>query len=218
MNKPNSFVPEDLNSSEFKLLDEVEHKNITPFIRKYLKQNKIIFYSLNLNILIFFGAFFFLLTQGFIEEGFKLGREFQYFSYGVGITFLFIPIHEYLHVIAYRLVGARNTYLDMNLKQFYFLALADRSVVHKKDFVKVALTPFITVTLSCILLYFVVNNDFRILLLGLFLTHSTFCSGDFGLLSYIIQNNEKDIYTYDDKDTGKSYFFEKINRTTANNA
>jgi len=218
VSKTNKYVPSDLNSSEFKLLDEVEHQNIMPFLRAYLKENKIIFYSLNLNILIFFAVFFYLLIQGFIQEGLKIGRGFQYFSYGVGITFLLIPVHEYLHVIAYRLVGASNTYLDMNLKRFYFMALADRSVVHKNDFIKVILTPFLSITLSCLLLFFLANNDFRILLLGLFLTHSVFCSGDFGLLSYIIQNSEKDIYTYDDKSSGKSYFFERIDTAIANNS
>ena len=130
MRKPNSFVPEDLGSSEFKLLDEVEHKNIMPFIRKYLKQNKIIFYYLNLNILIFFGVFFFLLTQGFIEDASK-SKRISILFIRVGITFLLIPVHEYLHVLVYH-IGATNTHLDMNLKRFYFMALADRSVVHKR--------------------------------------------------------------------------------------
>lgn len=43
-----------------------------------------------------------------------------------------------------------------------------------------------------------------------FFTHTLFCSGDFGLLTYLETNQEKEIYTYDDKEKGESYFFEKI--------
>jgi hypothetical protein len=160
--------------------------------------------------MLFFALFGFLISKGFMEEGLGLGTEFENFAYGVAITFLLIPVHEYLHVIAYRLVGARNTYLDMNLRQFYFLALADRSVVNRTDFIKVMLTPFFTITLLCLTIFLVVDGPLKMLPLGLFLSHTIFCSGDFSLLSYYIHHWEKEIYTYDDKKAGKSYFYERL--------
>ena len=85
-----------------------------------------------------------------------------------------------------------------------------KGVIDKNDFIKVILTPFLSITLICTALFFIVDHHSKILLLGLFLTHTVFCSGDFGLLAYIIHKGEKDIYTYDDKETGKSYFYEKV--------
>ena len=204
------YQPKDMMKPEFELLDELNHQELMPFLRKYLKNNKFLFYFINFHLFTFMALFFYFLIKGFIVEDWGIGNDFQNFSYGVGITFLLIPIHEYLHVLAYRIVGARHTYLDMNLKRFYFMALADKSVVHKNDFIKVILTPFLSITLICTALFFIVDHHSKILLLGLFLTHTVFCSGDFGLLAYIIHKGEKDIYTYDDKETGKSYFYEKV--------
>jgi len=60
----------------------------------------------------------------------------------LAIAFALIPSHEYIHVLAYKSKGAKNTSCDANLKKFYFMAIAYRFVANKKEFQIVALAPF----------------------------------------------------------------------------
>jgi len=43
--------------------------------------------------------------------------------------------------------------------------------------------------------------------MALLFMHATAASGDFAILSYLWEQRDKTIYTYDDADTRKSYFF-----------
>jgi hypothetical protein len=45
--------------------------------------------------------------------------------------------------------------------------------------------------------------------LSIYLTHTAFCSGDFGLLSYFDFNKDKEVVTYDDRAGKVSYFYGK---------
>ncbi len=147
-----------------------------------------------------------------VKGEFRFSTEFIYFSYGLLATFTLIPLHEYIHALAYKYVGAKNTSYDMNLKKFYFMAMADKFVANAKQFRIVILAPFITISLACLLLFFILSGNWIYFPIGLFFTHTLFCSGDFGLLCYYETHKQKDIYTYDDKATGETFFYEKVNR------
>jgi hypothetical protein len=199
--------PEELKESGYIQLDEMKHDDIVPFLQKYMKKRtaySIFYYISNLILLGFVGYYFAL---GFGLSSYSFAMRFAHFSYGLGIAIALIPLHEYIHVLAYKSQGAQNTSYDANIKKFYFMALADKFVVNKKEFEVVALAPFIVISTILIGLLFLVNSDWVLTVFAVLFAHTAMCSGDFGLLSYFEFNKEKHVVTYDDIENKISYFY-----------
>lgn len=199
--------PDELTDNGYILLDELRHKELVPFIQTYMKKkNKYsVFYYLS-NIIVFGLAGFFF-VKDFNLPNYNLGDKFIHFAYGLAIAFALMPLHEYIHVLAYKSQGATNTSYDANLKKFYFMALADKFVANKKEFEIVALAPFITITSLLIVFMFIVSSNWTLTIIGVLLTHTAMCSGDFGLLSYFEFNKNRQVVTYDDTENKISYFY-----------
>jgi Putative zincin peptidase len=77
------------------------------------------------------------------------------------------------------------------------MALADKFVANKKEFEIAALAPFILITTVLTVLLFLVNSIRALTIVGVLLTHTAMCSGDFGLLSYFEFHKDKEAVTYD---------------------
>ena len=127
--------PEELIEKGFVQLDKLEHKELIPFIKIYIK--KLTKYSIIYNVsnFIIFGLTAFLFMSGFKHPDFDFGNRLMHFSYGLAIAFLLIPLHEYIHVLAYKSQGATNTSYDVNIKKFYFMALADKFVANNSCYI-----------------------------------------------------------------------------------
>lgn len=199
--------PEELSKNGYVLIDKLEHNELVPFIRIYIKKwNKFsIFYYLSNFILL--GIVGFLFVYEYNLPDFSLGDSFNRFSNGLALAFALLPLHEYIHVLAYRSQGAIKTSFAANLKKFYFMALADKFVANKKEFLIVALAPFIFITSTLLFSLFFVSSNWYLTIFSILLTHTAMCSGDFGLLSYFEFNKNKQIVTYDDVDNKISYFY-----------
>lgn len=205
--------PEELSHKGYVLLDKLEHNELVPFIRTYLKKRTKYagsFYMINIALFGLVGYFF---IQGYNSTNYSFGDRFTYFSYGLAISFSLIPLHEYIHVLAYKSQGATNTSYDANLKKFYFMALADNFVASKKEFEIVALAPFILITTALIILLFLANTNWVLTVSSILVAHTAMCSGDFGLLSYLEFNKEKRPVTYDDVENKISYFYGQTSKS-----
>jgi Putative zincin peptidase len=199
--------PEDLEANGYKLLDKLDHMELVPFVRTYInKWTRFSTIYMTCNLLAF-GAVGYLLVSGYTSGIFTIPEGLTYLSYGLVIAFLLLPIHEYIHVLAYKSQGARHTSYDANLKKFYFLAVADRFVANRREFQVVALAPFVVITAVGLTLLFFTTPLWTMTVLGTLLTHTAFCSGDFGLLSYFDFNKNKEVVTYDDKENKISFFY-----------
>ncbi len=198
--------PEELAENGYELLDQLRHQELVPFIGTYMKKRtkySVLYYLSNFLVFGLVGYFF---VQGYNLPNYSLVERFTHFSYGLAIAFALVPLHEYIHVLAYKSQGATHTSYDANLKKFYFMALADQFVANKKEFEVVALAPFIVITTTLLILLGVVNTEWRLTISTVLLAHSAMCSGDFGLLSYFEFNKEKQPVTYDDVEHHISYF------------
>ena len=201
--------PEDMEASGYRLMDRLEHMDLVPFVRKYLAVRTFysnLYYAFNF---LFFGLSGYFLIRHWKLGSFTLGDGLTHFSYGIAMAFLLVPLHEFIHVLAYKSQGAMHTSYDANLRKFYFLAVADRFVANRKEFQVVALAPFVVITLAGVIAFFLAPVVWKMTMLGLLLTHTAFCSGDFGLLSYFDFHKDKDVVTYDDKDSKMSFFYAK---------
>jgi hypothetical protein len=211
-----NIKPEDLEMKGYAKLDELDHKDLVPFIQLYMKKRtkySIAYYIINVIIL---GLIGYLFVHNNNIPGHSIGQRFAHFYYGLAIALALLALHEYIHVLAYRYQGATNTSYDANLRKLYFMALADKFVVNRKEFKVVALAPFIVITTVLTLLLLIVNSNWTLTVTSILLAHTAMCSGDFGLLSYFEYNNEKEVVTYDDVSRKVSYFYEltKNQKTT----
>jgi len=201
--------PEELSENGYIVYDKLEHKDLVPFIQKYIRKRtkySVFYYASNLFV---FGLTGYLFMAGFNAPDYNLGGRFTHFSYGLTIGFALVPFHEYIHVLAYKSQGAINTSYDMNLKKFYFMALADNFVASKKEFEMVALAPFVVITTILTVILCVLSSAWMLTITGILLMHTAMCAGDFGLLSYFDFHKDKEIVTYDDVENGVSYFLGK---------
>jgi len=206
----------ELEDKGYVLLDKLEHKELIPFIKKYIKKRtKFSFFYYFSNFLVF-GFTGYLLMKGFGNPEFDIAARFTHFCYGLAIAFVLIPLHEYIHVIAYKSQGAKNTSYKANFKKLYFMALADKFVADKKEFLIVALAPFIVINSVLIVLIFAVNSDWKLTICGIMLTHTAMCTGDFGLMSYFEVNKDRQVVTYDDVENKISYFWGKTEKNNLN--
>jgi hypothetical protein len=117
------------------------------------------------------------------------------FSCGVYIASLLIPIHEYIHVVAYRSQGAANTSYNVNWKKLYFMAVADQFVAGRQEFQIVALAPFAIISTVLFIAFLLVSPVWQFAVLGTFFTHTACCGGDFSLLSYFQYHSDREVVT-----------------------
>jgi len=201
--------PEELEDHGYALMDTLGHMDIIPFVKKHIKTKT--FYSVVYKLINIIAAFLlgFWLWKCHEYDGVSIGKGLNYLSYGIFIALALIPLHEFIHVLAYKSQGATKTSYDANFKKFYFMAIADQFVANKKEFIIVALAPFSVISSVLLVMLIFSGPLFSITLLSTLLAHTACCSGDFGMLSYFEVHKDKMVVTYDDKSNGISYFYGK---------
>lgn len=128
---------------------------------------------------------------------------------GCALSFLLIPLHEGLHMLAYRLMGAKQTRFVAHWKKFYFLAIADGFVANRSEFRIVALTPFVGISLFLGLISAGLPPLAMLSLRFTLFVHAALCSGDFALLSFFETHKDREMLTCDDMEAGISRFWVK---------
>ncbi|MCA1757605.1 MAG: DUF3267 domain-containing protein [Bacteroidales bacterium] len=129
------------------------------------------------------------------------------------LPLLLILPHEFLHILPYRLSGARDIRIGANWKEAYFYVTAHNHPVQRGWFMVIALTPAITITAIIALAMVYVTPLWQWSLICALFAHSTMCAGDLALLNYFYINRHKNIVTWDDVGKGEAYFYE-ISDTT----
>lgn len=201
--------PEDLTHQGFVLLDKLDHKELVSFIQTYIKKKTKISLFYTLCNLLIAGALVFLFWWNYGNSSFSIGLGITHVAYGLALAFALIPVHEFIHVLAYKWQGADNTSYDVNWKKFYFMAIADRFVANNGEFRIVALAPFVVISTVLIIGAIFANPQWTFTLMGTLLAHTAFSSGDFGLLSYFEFHSDKIVVTFDEKENAISYFYGK---------
>ena len=201
--------PAELEALGYVLTDKLSHTDLVPFIRLYMgKPTRFarLYFAANMAAAGYAG---FLFYHFYGTPGFTLLSGLDYFCIGLALAFALVPLHEFIHVLAYKLQGAEKTSYAANFKKFYFAALADGFVADRREFIVVAAAPFVFITTSLIAASFFVNTNWQFALAGILFTHTACCSGDFGLLSYFDFNNDVAVVTFDDVPNKITYFYTK---------
>lgn len=209
------LTPEDLqNDNEFELLAEVSHQKLREFVVEQIVEEKHIIGIYSVYQILMVLLFTYLFTRSIVLA--VKGYSEYLLAVGAAILFSFtllIVIHELLHALAYLLTGARRISFGLILKKFVFYALADRQVVASKAFHVVALAPFIVVKLVCLIGFIpFYNNPPMYFFLSVMCLHSLFCAGDMAMLAFYNLHRGKEIYNFDNRSEGKTYFYTRINK------
>jgi hypothetical protein len=195
----------------YKLLLTLQHNNLLPFIQQYVFTKTVImtvFWFINLLILCW------MCYEGYMDLS-SGAISWTALLKGLGISLfllltLLIIVHELVHGIAYKITGAPKVSYGMNLREFYFYAVADQYVLGRKAFTFVALAPFILINLVLLLGIFWIGLEWKWTLFFTLLLHSGACAGDFGMLSFYEKNRHfSALLTFDETSKGESFFYIK---------
>jgi hypothetical protein len=120
---------------------------------------------------------------------------------------LLIPFHEGLHLLPFRLSGAKDIRYGADLRQGIIYVTAHRFVADLRLFSIVALTPFAVIT-TCIGAAMIICSPWWqwVLSLALF-THTTMCAGDAALIGFMRDFSHRKVCTWDDADRKEAYFY-----------
>ena len=204
------LTPEDLqNENEFELLAEVSHQELREFVVEQITKEKYLIRSYSVYQVVMMMLLVFLLTRNIILAV----KGYAEPIIGIGLALLFsfsvlIVIHELLHALAYLLSGARRISFGLNLKKFVFYALADQQVIASRAFHWIALAPLVVVKLICIagaITFY--NEQLMYFFVTVMCLHSLFCAGDMAMLAFYRLHHEKEIYNFDNRSEGKTYFY-----------
>ncbi len=204
--------PEDLqNETQFELLTEVSHQKLREFVIAQITEEKYVIRIYSIYQAIMMLVFVFLLTRGIVFS--IKGHSKILIEIGLSIIFSFsvlIVIHEILHALAYLLTGARKISFGVIPKKFIFYAMADRQVIAPRAFHIVALAPLIIVKLICLIGFIeFYNQQLMYFFVSVMCLHSLFCAGDIAMLAFYRIHKEKEIYNFDSKNEGKTYFYSR---------
>ena len=123
---------------------------------------------------------------------------------------LIIPVHEFIHWIAYKKEGANDVRFGAIWKSFVFYAAAHNFATDYKTFRRIALAPFYILSVLLILLLLSpVPLWGKISIAAILLFHIVSCSGDLSMLSYMKRYKRRNVITVDDIDNRFTYFMEK---------
>ena len=89
------------------------------------------------------------------------------------------------------------------------MAIADKFVTNKREFIIVALAPFLVISLALLITSSLTGEVWEVTLFTTLMIHTIACAGDFALLSYFEFNRKKEVVTYDEKENKVSFFYVK---------
>lgn len=205
-----NLSPEELESNGYKLIETLEHKELVPFVKRYLYRYgfwPLGYLAFLLLMLLTIGALagYMIAMKQSIHFQDILGKTFI----GFALSFLLIPLHEYIHAIAYRVCGAREVSYDADLKKMVFMAIAHRFVAGAKEFRFVAIAPFAAISILAFAVTPFLGGHYIFTAMGLIFMHAAFCGGDFAMLSYLDLHKDKEVVTWDDNENKVTYFYGK---------
>lgn len=201
-----------INNNEYAEIASVSHHDIKTFVIAEIEKQPL--YARIANMYQITGVLAFVLGGFKAFMPFFTNRETIYLFWLLGgLVFTFsvlIIVHELIHAMAYRAVGARELSFGMNIRKFIFYVQANKQVLNFKQFQIVALAPVtIVAALSIIAMAVLYQHPAFYFFIPIFAFHSIFCSGDFGLLCFFQNRPKMDIVTFDVKNEAKTYFYAK---------
>ena len=163
------------NNDKYQLVYVLHHDQIQQFVQQYFNEKTkwVIFFKILLYMVI--GTCF--TTMFFLGFSNILNIDKILYSFGLGIVsfILIVPIHELIHGIGYKLIGAPKVRFKAFWRKLSFIAEAPDFVVDYKRFFPVAVAPFFIIN-SALLVFIIwqIQSPFAVIA-GLSALKPSFC-------------------------------------------
>jgi len=204
-------TPEELQNAEiFSKVEDLDHNEMVPFILENLKKSNPVTAIFKHGTMILIAIVLFTWIGRWDTSAFFIGL-------GAGLLFTFtigVFVHEILHLLVYKILGAKKTKLKLLLDQGAVAAVADHFVVSEKEFYWLAFTPFVVLTVAGLAALFLTHGWIFYGVSTFLVVHATACLGDFSLAGYMYEHRDEKIYTFDDVENDKSFFY-KLNSSAS---
>lgn len=199
------------DNESFQLIMELDFDDMIPFVFSNIRKKGVysrVYIAVNIITMV---TLVLLMVYGFLQGWLNWTKLIKHFITGVFAgSILVIPFHELFHGLAYRLLGARKIKFGADLQQLIFFVTADRFPVAGGELHFLALLPFAAIN-TVILAATILWLPHLIILFGFFLlAHNIMCIGDFAILNYA-HNEGGEVYSFDEIEKKKSYFYKKEN-------
>lgn len=203
-------VAEIINGNKYRLLLTLSYNDIMPFIFEYLKKRTL--------PVILYGILILLSLVPVIFNRLEIAGEYPWYTIVLHsfTGFIILPLvliipHELLHVLPYRLSGAKEIRIGARWEESYFFVTAHNHPVNSRWFNAIALTPGVLLTILLLVLLTYLPPLWQWSTSITIFMHLTMCAGDVALLNYIYLNRHRKIITWDDAEKGLAYFYEENN-------
>ncbi len=195
---------DDLKSPRYELLAEFTHVELAEFvIEHFFRRSSWVTRAHHVLSLATLAA----IVLVALDQNRSFLRSLGDFFLGLAALFVVIlPLHELLHALGYRLVGARDIRWDYSARMVAVWVIAHRFVAGTRVFLVVALAPFVVLN-AALIAGAIAFPQHAVLLLFVLLWHLHGSIGDWSLLNLVWLNRARGFWTYDDAVAGKSYFF-----------
>jgi len=191
----------------------LDFRDMIPFVLSNIKRKSpvsLLYTVVNAGLLLFILIYS---ASGIIRDEITWSTAIKQFIVGIFCgSILIIPVHELIHGLAYRILGARKIHFGADLQQLVFYVTADQYPVSGKELYFLAMLPFTFINIICGLALVLWLPQFVVLGSFLLLSHNIMCIGDFAVVNYVHQYNVK-VYSYDIVGEMKSYFFAENGNT-----
>jgi len=203
-------VKELQNDPSFRQILELDFGDMIPFVLSNIKRRGIssFFYAfVNIGSLV---AIVLFLVLELAESHLSWISILKQFGAGVFTgSILVIPVHEFLHGMAFRILGSRKITYGADMQQLIFFVTADRFPVSGRELLFLAMTPFLVINTITIIIVVVWLPQMILFTAFFLISHNIMCIGDFAVVNYVLLHGKK-IYTFDDVLGKKSYFYEEM--------
>jgi len=193
-----------LKNQNYVLFEEVQHSEFNTFLSKhrwkYSRLQFLYYFSLLLFLAISIFYFYYSSSQIF--------NRLIHFTFGVLIAFALVPLHEFIHYLTYRILGAKNAIITLYFKMGYILTRADHFIVSKDNIKWIALMPFVILSTIGLISLLFLSEPWHISVSAAIIFHLTLCRADFRILDYFI-NSKYELVLFDDVSKNTTYIFRK---------
>lgn len=198
------------DTSQYELICELDMRNPTDFLGRYM-------FRLNLGSLAFY--IFVVVTVGmFIAEltnpSYTAESSMAQIILALIGSVVIAPVHEGIHAVTYRAIGARVVKFVAEWRKGLIYTIADRFVVNQREYVWLAVTPLVAISIALGGLYFL-TPEYDLFIAGLLCLHTLSCLGDIAIVNFLWAHRDQVIFSYDDHKLRKSYFYAQRTATTA---
>jgi hypothetical protein len=194
----------------YQLVNTLGFQEMVPFVKTQIKKRGLfswLYFTVNLAML----ALILLISiKGLADQSMTWKKVILHTISGiVAGSLLIIPIHELLHGLAYRILGARKIIFGADLEQLIFFVTANSYPVSGKQVHLLTMTPFMIINFVTIVATVYIFPDGILFSAFFLLSHNIMCIGDFAISGYVASIAGK-VYTFDEPESKISYFYKQV--------